>query len=105
MSDNLNQAVALLNDLLELGRTTSSSVDQATLDRVVDQLAPVALEDVDRFTVQLAADAQTAADAEADAEAAAARHAVEEAERAAQADVQEEEDQAQRDERHAAGVS
>lgn len=105
MSDNLNEAVALLNDLLELGRTTTSVVDQARLDRLVDALAIGALEEVDRLSVQLAADAQAAADAATEAEAAADRHAVEQAEREAQALVQEEEDQAQREERSRAGVS
>ena len=81
MSDNLNQAVALLNDLLALGRTTTTLVDQGRLDRLVDALAVVAIEEVDRLSVQLAADAQAAADAATEAEAAAARHAVEQAER------------------------
>ncbi len=105
MSDRLHEAVALLNNLLELGRTTTSAVPQAQVDRVVDDLAAIALEDVQRIVVQLAADAQAAADAATEAEAQAARNLIEEEERAAQALVQEEEDQAERDERHAAGVS
>ena len=105
MSDNLNEAVALLNDLLALGRTTTSAVEQGRLDAVVDNLAQIALEEVERRTVQLAADAQSAADAAEQDEAQAVRNVIEEEERAAQALVQEEEDQAQREERNRLGVS
>ncbi|HEU01333.1 MAG TPA: hypothetical protein ENH89_13495 [Aurantimonas coralicida] len=105
MSDNLNQAVALLNDLLELGRTTTSAVDQAVLDALVDDLAPPAMEDVARFAIQLAADAGAAAVAVAEAEAQAARNIIEEEDRAEKALLQEDEDQEQREERNRLGVS
>lgn len=105
MSENLNQAVALLNDLLALSRVTTLVVDQDRLDALVDSAAVSALEEFDRFIVRLAADAEAAADAASEAEAAAARHAAEQEELAAQELVQDEEDQAQRKERHAAGVS
>ena len=105
MSDNINEAIALLNNLLALSRVTTSVVDQARLDSLVDGLAVSALEDVDRFTVQLAADAEAFADAATEAEAQAARNLIAEEERAAQALVQEEEDQAQRKSRLEAGVS
>lgn len=105
MSETLNEAVALLNDLLALSRTTTSVVDQARLDRLVDDLAVGAIEEVDRFTVRLAADAEAAADAATEAEAETARHTIEEAKRAAQALIQEAEDQVQREERSRSGVS
>lgn len=105
MSDTLNEAVAQLNDLLELGRTTTSAVAQAELDRVVDDLAPIALANVQRLVVQLAADAEAAADAAREAEEQADRHRIEEEERAAQKLVQEEEDQAEREQRNRDGVS
>lgn len=105
MNDNLNEAVALLNDLLELGRTTTSAVDQATLDALVDELAPIALKDVQRFNLQRLVEAEAAAEAVAEAEAQNARAIIEEEERDAQELVQEEQDQAQRDERSRTGVS
>jgi hypothetical protein len=105
MSDNLNEAVAYLNDLLELGRTITSAVDQGRLDRLVDELAPFALEDVDRFAVQRAADAEATAEAVAEAEAQAAWNVNEEEKRDEQALVQKEVDEAQRKERLESGVS
>lgn len=105
MSDNLNQAVAYLNDLLELGRTTTSAVDQAQLDRLVDDLAPAAIQDVERFNFARVADAAAAAEAVAEAERRAARNLTEEEERVEQALVQEEKDQAEREERNRLGVS
>ncbi len=105
MSDNLTEAVALLNDLLELGRTTTSAVDQAELDAIVTELLPAALKDVGRLAVQLAADTRAAEEAATEAEAEAERARIEEEDRAAQALVQEEEDRAEREERHRAGVS
>ncbi len=105
MSNNLNQAVALLNDVLALSRTTTSSVDQARLDAVVDAVAPLALEDAERFTEALLADVAAARFAVARGQAAADRNFIAEEERAEQEVVQEEEDQKNRDERHAAGVS
>ena len=105
MSDNLNQAVALLSDSLALSRTITSVVNQNRLDAAVGTVAVDALEEVERFIVQAAANAKAAADAATEAEAQAALNLIKEEERAAQALVQEEEDQAQREERHAAGVS
>lgn len=105
MSDSLNEAVALLNDLLSLSRTTTSLVNQPRLDAAIDALAVDALEDVERRLVQLGADAQAAADAATEAEAQADRNLLAQEEAAAQALVQDEDDQQQRDERHAAGVS
>lgn len=105
MSENLNQAVAYLNDLLELGRTISSAVDQAKLDRLVDDLAPGALEEVERFAAESEANAQAAAAAATEAEAQAARNMIEEEERAEKELTQEEDDQAEREERNRLGVS
>jgi len=105
MSDNLNQAVSLLKDLLELGRATTSVVNQPRLDALVDGLAEIALADAERFADVQAAQAVAVAADLVDAEARAAANVILEEERAAQALVQEQEDQAQRDERHAAGVS
>ncbi len=105
MSDNLNQAVAYLNDLLELGRTTTSAVDQASLDALVDELAPIALKDVQRFNLQRLVEAEAHAAELAEAEEQAARNIIEEEERDARALTQEEEDQAEREERNRLGVS
>lgn len=105
MSQNLNEAVGLLKDVLELGRTTTSVVDQVRLDALVAELGPTALDDVERFTVQLAADAQTVADAVVEAEAAAARHVIEEEERAEKEAGQADADAAEREERNRLGVS
>jgi len=105
MSENLNESVSLLNNLLSLSRVTTSTVDQAKLDAVVDALAPSALEEVGRFAAQMAEEEAAAATLATETEAQAARNLIEEEERAAQALVQEEEDRAQREERHAAGIS
>ncbi len=105
MSDNLNQAIALLKDLTELGRTTTSVVNQPRLDALVDALADIALTDAERFAAIQAAEIAAAADALVAAEASAAANIVLEEERAAQALVQEEEDQAEREERNRLGVS
>jgi hypothetical protein len=105
MSENLNEAVAMLNDLVELARSTTSAVEQARLDAVVDELAPAALEDVERFAAQAALDKQTAADAKLAGEEQAALNVVAEEERAAAAAVQDETDEAQRRERMDLGVS
>ena len=105
MSENLNEAVALLNDSLALSRSTTSVVDQVRLDASVQTVAVAALEEVEIFLRQLEADRQAAVDAAIEAEAQNERTRIEEEERAAQALVQDAEDQAQREERHAAGVS
>ena len=105
MSNNLNEAVGLLNDVLQLGRTTTSAVDQARLDAAVDALAPIALEDVERFTDALAADIQAAEDAKTEAEAQAAHDVIEREERAQREAGQAEADRQQRQERNRLGVS
>jgi len=105
MSQNLNEAVSLLNDLLALGRTVTSVVDQARLDATVAALGDIALQDVERFSSALAADMEAAADALVEAAEQTARNEIEEAEQALRHAEQEAADQAEREERHAAGVS
>ena len=105
MSDNLNDAISLLNDLLALGRVQTSLVDQPRLDAAVDAMAVDALEDIERRLVQLTADAQAAADAATEGEKEIARIVIAQEQAAAQALVQEQQDQAQREERMRLGVS
>lgn len=105
MSDNLNEAVSLLNDSLALSRTVTSVVDQPRLDAAIEKVAVAALKDVEKFIDQAVAESMAAADAVAEAEEVAARAVAEQEERDAQALVQEEEDEAQRVERLRAGVS
>ena len=105
MSQNLNQAVALLTDLLELSRVTTSAVDQPRLDAAVDALADIALQDVERFTTQLAMEAQAAIDLAVEQDAKTAQAAIDDADRADREVEQEEIDQEQREERQRAGIS
>lgn len=105
MSQNLNEAVGLLNDLLALGRTTTSVVDQTRLDATVAVLGPIALEDVERWTTRLAEEAQATADRIVANEAAAAQAVIDEEDAATAAATQEELDQAEREERSRLGVS
>jgi len=105
MSDTLNEAVSLLNNLLTLARTTTSVVDQGRLDAAVAALADTSLDEVEAFTVRLADEARAASEAATAAADQMAANVVAAEAAAAQAEVQEEEDQAQREERQAAGVS
>lgn len=105
MSHNLNEAVGLLNDLLQLARTTTSAVDQTRLDATVDSLADVALQEVERFATQLAIDTQADVDLAVEQEARTAAAVIEDAERADREASQEEVDQAEREERQRAGIS
>ncbi len=105
MSQNLNESVALLNNLLSLSRVTTSTVNQAKLDALVDVLAVSALEDLERFSVRMEAEAAAAAQLATETEAKIASNLIEQEERDAQALIQEEEDQAEREERSRLGVS
>lgn len=105
MSDNLNQAVALLNDALALSRSTTSVVNQERLDAVVERVAVSALEEVEKFADELEARAEAAQDAVDEATLQISLKIMKEEERKAKAVVQEEEDQAQREERNRLGVS
>lgn len=105
MSENLNDAVALLDDLVDLARETTSAVDQARLDAVVNKLAGPALEEVERFADQAELDKLNAADAKLRAEEQAALNVIAEDQRIADAAVQDETDAAQRAERSRSGVS
>lgn len=105
MSRNLNEAVGLLNDLLQLARTTTSAVDQVRLDASVDALADIALQDVERFSSQLAIETQAGIDLAVEQEAKTAQAVIDDAERADREATQEEVDQAEREERQRAGIS
>ncbi len=105
MTDDLGEAVVVLAHLLELGRTTTTAVDQSKLDAVVDELAPKALADVERLTFRLEERAQFERDRKVAQDEQAVLSQAAEEERVARGLTQEEDDQRERDERHAAGIS
>lgn len=105
MGQKLNEAVAFLNDVLDLSSTTSTAADRTRIDAIVGELVPIALADVERFSSESAIATQAAADAITDQEAKAALALIEADVRAEREAGQAERDAAQREERNRLGVS
>lgn len=105
MNFELQQAVSLLRNLLSLSGTITSAVDQKNLDKMVDELAPAALQDVERLTVDWVREKEALAERVIAAQEQAALDVIAAEEKEKNDAVQEEVDQAEREERQRAGVS
>lgn len=105
MTFEMQQAVQLLKDLLWLKTTDLSPADRQDADRVTDEILEAAFDDVSRLMVDWAKERADHAARLIAAEKQARLDVIEEEERAAKALIQDELDQAQRQERSIAGVS
>ncbi len=105
MISDLRKAVAFLKNLMAISTSSSTGVDRTRLDALLPALLDIAIDDVERFTSELAMQTIAAADRLAEDEASAARNAIEEAERAEREANQAETDAAEREERSRAGIS
>lgn len=105
MTFELQQAVALLRDLLWLKTADLSPADRQDVNSVTDEILQAAFDDVKRLMVDWAQEVAAHAQRLIEAQEQAARDVIEEEERAAKALVQDAADEEERRERLTAGVS
>ncbi len=105
MTFELQQAIALLRDLLWLKTADLSPADRQDVDAVTDEILQAAFDDVKRLMVDWAREVADLAQRVIEAQAQAERDVIAAEEQAARDAVQEEADAAQREERQRTGVS
>jgi len=105
MNFDLQQAVSLLHDLLWLKSAEVSPGDRTKIDSMLAEILEPAFEDVARLMADWAKEVRAHAARVIAAQEQAALDVIAEEERAARAAIQEELDQAERQERSIAGVS